>query len=127
MADVARARAPRFPNLSAHVILIIGSLVMVFPFVWQIIMSLSTQGEITSVPPQVIPSQLHPENYLAVFDRMPFLQQLGVSVATTVMRVAGQVTFCAMAGYAFARMRFPGRNILFGGSCPSSWCRGRST
>lgn len=104
----------RFPNIGAHVVLMIGSAVMLFPFVWQLIMSLSTQGEITSVPPQIIPERLNFENYVAVFQQMPFLQQLGVSVSTTVIRVVGQLLFCSMAGYAFARMRFPGRNILFG-------------
>lgn len=101
-------------NAGAHVLLLAGSLVMVFPFLWQIVMSLSTQGEITAVPPHIIPSQLHPENYAAVFGRMPFLEQLWVSVATTVIRVVGQLVFCSMAGYAFARMRFPGRNVIFG-------------
>lgn len=114
MAKPRAASGPKFPNLGAHAILIVGSIVMVFPFVWQIIMSLSTQGEITSVPPSLIPSQLHPENYAAVFERMPFLQQLWVSVTTTLMRVVGQLVFCALAGYAFARMHFPGRNVLFG-------------
>lgn len=100
-------------NVVAHLILGVGSLIMVFPFIWQLIMSVSTTGEITSVPPQLIPSQLHFENYPAVFDKMPFLQQLWVTVATTLARVGGQLLFCSMAGYAFARMRFPGRNALF--------------
>lgn len=109
-----RATRIRRPvSWGAHLVLIVGSAIMLFPFAWQILMSLSTQAAITSVPPQVIPDRLHLENYPAVFESMPFAQQLWVSIAITVIRVAGQLLFCSMAGYAFARMHFPGRNILF--------------
>jgi multiple sugar transport system permease protein len=100
-------------NALAHVVLVIGSLVMLFPFAWQILASLSTTAEITSIPPTFIPSSLHPENFVAVFERLPFLSLFGVSVAITVIRVVAQLILCAMAGYAFARMRFRGRNVMF--------------
>lgn len=100
-------------NAVAHVVLIIGSLVMLFPFAWQILASFSTNAEITAVPPQLFPSALHPENYVAVFERLPFLSQFTVSIIITVVRVGAQLILCSMAGYAFARMRFPGRNVIF--------------
>jgi multiple sugar transport system permease protein len=100
-------------NAFAHVVLVIGSLVMLFPFAWQILASLSTSAEITSIPPTFIPSSLHPENFAAVFERLPFLSLFGVSVVITVIRVGAQLILCAMAGYAFARMRFRGRNVIF--------------
>jgi multiple sugar transport system permease protein len=101
-------------NLPAHALLIAFSVVMVFPFAWQIIASLSTNAEVTAIPPTIWPEQLRVENYAAVFDQLPFLSQLWVSVIITVLRVAGQLLLGAMAGYAFARLRFPGRNVLFG-------------
>lgn len=100
-------------HLLTHAVLVAFSVVMVFPFVWQIIASLSTNAEITSIPPTLWPSQLHPENYVEVFDQLPFLSQLWISVVITVIRVAGQLLLGAMAGYAFARMRFPGRDVIF--------------
>lgn len=87
---------------------------MAFPFVWQVIMSLSTNQEIIQVPPSFWPDELQWSNYAAAFQRLPLLQQFGNSVVVTLLRVIGQVVFCSLAGYAFARMRFLGRGMLFG-------------
>ena len=97
-----------------HIILLLGGVIMTFPFVWQLLMSISTNAEITSIPPTFIPSEPQWSNYTAVFNRLPFLQQLGTSVLITVIRTVAQIVLASMAGYAFARMRFKGRNFLFG-------------
>lgn len=96
----------------AHVVLATGGLLMAFPFVWQILMSLSTNAEVQSVPPQFWPSELRWENYAAVFERLPFFSQLRTSVVITVIRTLAQILLCTLAGYAFARMRFWGRGYL---------------
>ncbi len=96
-------------NVVAHTVLIIGSLIMIFPFVWQLIMSLSTNAQIESIPPTFWPGELQWSNYARVFEKIPFLQQFKVSLTITVVRVVVQVIFCALAGYAFARIRFWGR------------------
>ena len=101
-------------HLLAHIILGGGGLLMAFPFVWQIIMSLSTNAEVQSVVPTFWPADLQWHNYAEVFDRMPFLSQLKTSVLLTVIRVVAQIVLCTMAGYAFARMRFRGRAVLLG-------------
>lgn len=87
---------------------------MVFPFAYQISMSFATNGQITATPPVLVPDSLHPENYTIVFRRLPFLHQFWTSVLITVLRTAVQLLLCSMAGYAFARMRFRGRGLLFG-------------
>ncbi len=87
---------------------------MIFPFAWQFIMSISTNAEIQSVPPQLFPKSPQWQNYAEVFARLPFLHQFWVSVLITVCRTLGQLVLCSMAGYAFARMRFPLRGVLFG-------------
>ena len=99
-------------HLVAHLVLGVGGLLMAFPFVWQIIMSLSTNAEIQSVVPTFWPAELQWQNYADVFERMPFLSQLNTSVWLTVIRVVAQILLCTLAGYAFARMRFTGRTIL---------------
>jgi len=99
-------------HLVAHIVLGGGGLLMAFPFVWQIIMSLSTNAEIQSVVPTFWPAELQWQNYADVFERMPFLSQLNTSVWLTVIRVVAQILLCTLAGYAFARMRFSGRTIL---------------
>lgn len=100
-------------NIDAYLVLTLGGLIMIFPFVWQLIMSLSTQAEVTSVPPTLLPDAVQWRNYLDVFDLLPFASQFTVSALVTVMRVVVQMILCAMAGYAFARMRFRGRGIIF--------------
>jgi multiple sugar transport system permease protein len=94
-----------------HVVLSVGAATMIFPFLWQIILSLSTQSEATSTTPR-FPASPNLENYALVFERLPFLSQFWVSVLITVIRTAAQLVLCSMAGYAFARMRFPGRGVL---------------
>lgn len=100
--------------LAVHIILLCGGLVMIFPFVYQLLMSVATDQDVQSVPPTFIPEVWHFENYAEVFKRLPFLSQFWTSVLITVCRTAGQLVLCSLGGYAFARMRFPGRGVLFG-------------
>jgi multiple sugar transport system permease protein len=87
---------------------------MAFPFLWQIVMSLSTQAEVQSVTPTFWPATLQWHNFADVFRLLPFFQQLQVSVQMTVIQTGVQIVLCTFAGYAFARMRFHGRVFLFG-------------
>ncbi|MGP5128356.1 carbohydrate ABC transporter permease [Brachybacterium tyrofermentans] len=104
---------PRGSNAWAHVVLSIGGFIMVFPFLWQVVMSLSSTAEVTSVPPTFWPEELRFDNYVEVFRQVPFLEQFWVSVRVTVATVVGQVVLCSLAGYAFARMRFAASATIF--------------
>lgn len=104
---------PRGSNVWAHVVLSIGGFIMVFPFLWQVVMSLSSTAEVTSVPPTFWPEELRFDNYVEVFRQVPFLEQFWVSVRVTVATVVGQVVLCSLAGYAFARMRFAASATIF--------------
>ncbi|TDO52605.1 multiple sugar transport system permease protein [Kribbella sp. VKM Ac-2527] len=99
-------------NRIAHVVLILGSLVMMFPFLWQVKMAFSSQAEIQSIPPDLLPSKLQWSNFSEVFQRLPFLDQFWVSVAVTAGRTVGQLVLCSMAGYAFARMSFRFKGVM---------------
>lgn len=101
-------------HVVAHLILGIGAVIMAFPFLWQIIMSLSTNAQVQSVTPVFWPGELQWGNFVEVFQRLPFFQQFGTSVLVTVIRTVAQIVLCTMAGYAFARLRFKGRGILLG-------------
>jgi len=92
----------------------LGGFMMIFPFLWQIVMSLSTNDQVMSATPTFWPGTLHWENYLTVFTKVPFLDQLGVSVVITLLRVCAQVVLCSLAGYAFARMHFRAKGLIFG-------------
>lgn len=100
-------------NRGVHTILIASALAMVAPFVWQLITSLKTLSSATSVPPSLLPEGRW-DNYGKVFDVLPFGHQFLNTVLMAGLRTIGQVLFCSMAAYAFARLRFPGRNVLFG-------------
>lgn len=107
-----RGGRARTSHVAAHIVLATGGLIMAFPFVWQAIMSLSTNAEVQSVTPVFWPAELRWDNYSAVFARLPFLDQLRTSLGITVIRTVAQIVFCTMAGYAFARMRFRGKAVL---------------
>ncbi|WP_235426419.1 carbohydrate ABC transporter permease [Curtobacterium sp. MR_MD2014] len=97
-----------------HVVLGMGGFVMAFPFLWQIVMALSTNAQVTSPTPTFWPGELQWSNFARVFERLPFLDQLATSIWVTLIRTLAQIVLCTLAGYAFARMRFRGRAVILG-------------
>ncbi len=110
--NVALRRSSQSPLL-IHLILVLGACVMVGPFVWMILTSLKTLGESTQVPPVVLPSKWQWSNYRDVWKTLPFADFYTNTILMTAGRTIGQVVFCSMAAYAFARIQFPGRDVLF--------------
>jgi multiple sugar transport system permease protein len=105
-------RRHRVP-IVATVVVAISGFVMVFPFLWELLTSLKSLGESTSVPPVIFPHRWRWENYSRVFEAIPFAQQFLNTVIITAGRVAGQLLFCSLAAFAFARLTFRGRNVIF--------------
>ncbi len=99
--------------LGTYTLLTIGALLMVTPFIWMILTSFQSLSESTRIPPQVIPSTLRWDNYSQVFRTLPFLTFYWNTFITTIAKTLGQVVLCCTAGYAFARIDFPLKNILF--------------
>lgn len=96
-----------------HLVLIAGALLMVVPFVWQILTSFKTTNEVASLPPTILPAAPTFHAYATFFQSVPFVRQFLVSAVSLVMRVAGQLLVASLAGFAFARLRFPGRTAIF--------------
>ena len=111
--SATKAVGPKHSHTLIHVVLIVGSLLMVFPFFWEVSTSLKTYAESISVPPTIFPSSPVWKNYADVFVTLPFSAQFLNTVIMTLARTVGQVFFCSAAGYAFARLEFPGRNVIF--------------
>lgn len=109
MASKIRGRS----NVLPHLFLSLGAVVMVGPFVWEILTAFKTFAESIQVPPVLIPAQFNFDNFQQVFTSLPFGHLFANTVVMTLARTAGQVIFCSLAGYAFARLRFPGRDIIF--------------
>lgn len=96
-----------------HLVLILGVVVTVTPFIWMLLTSLKTLGESTQVPPVIFPKKAMWSNYLEVLKTLPFKQFYLNTIISTVFKTVGQLIFCSMAAYAFARINFPLRNIIF--------------
>ncbi|MCD2440711.1 carbohydrate ABC transporter permease [Agromyces sp. SYSU K20354] len=96
-----------------HVLLAGGAVLMVFPFVWQTLTAFKTFQDSVQVPPIILPDPWVFTNFAEVFESMPFGQMFLNSVLLTIGRTVGQVILCTMAGYAFARIPFKGRNVVF--------------
>ena len=97
----------------AHLLLIVLGIFMVFPFVWTIGNSLKLPGEIFVWPPTLYPEHPRPQNYLDLFRTVPFFLWLRNSVIVTVAATIGALLSSTLAGYAFARLRYPGRDVFF--------------
>jgi len=103
-------------RILAYVLLVWGSVLFILPFVWMVASSFKTDQEIrTEYPPRFLPETWHGENYARVFslENFPFAAYLTNSLLITFFCVAGQVLVASLVGYAFARLRFRGKNALF--------------
>jgi multiple sugar transport system permease protein len=96
-----------------HVVLIIGSCMMLFPFLWMVGISLGTQSQLYQNPPQWIPNPVLVENYPSALRLLNFTAYLGNTAFITVLSLLGQLLSVTMVAFAFARLRWPGRNALF--------------
>ncbi|MBK9123596.1 MAG: carbohydrate ABC transporter permease [Chloroflexi bacterium] len=85
----------------------------VFPFVWMMGSSLKPAIEVFAYPPTLLPINWQWGNYARVFELQPFAQQYFNSVYIAVVVTAGTLFFSSLAGYAFARIGFIGRGLLF--------------
>ncbi len=96
-----------------YCVLIAGGITMLVPFFWMVSTSLKDLPDVFKWPPQWIPPQPMWENYLIVFKRVPFARYFLNTVLVSTCRTLGIVLTSSLAGYAFARLRFPGRDALF--------------
>ncbi|ARX88006.1 carbohydrate ABC transporter permease [Streptomyces alboflavus] len=101
-------------SVATHLVLSFGAVVMVFPFLWQALTALKSLAEVSRVPPTFLPDDWNGASFDEVFTALPFREMLTNSVLATAGRTAGQLVFCSLAAYAFARLRFRGRDLLFG-------------
>lgn len=107
-----RKQAVRIPWW-VYIILILAAAGSVFPLYWMFVVASSTTAAATQMPPRVIPG----DNFLhmvgVVFSTVPFVQSILNSVIIAVAIGGGQALLCSLAGFAFAKLQFRGRNVLF--------------
>ncbi len=102
------------PQILIHVILLIGVVVMIIPFLWMALTSFKTVSEATQMNPFVIfPSVWKTDAYKSVLSKMNFPRLYINTMVLIVGRVVCAVVTATMAGYAFARLEFPGKKLAF--------------
>lgn len=103
----------RPPAIPLHLALTIGLVVMALPFVWMLLGSFKTTGELRQVPPTWVPEDPTLDNYRDLFDRLNFPRYFFNSTIVALAVTAGNMLFGSMLGYALAKLEFPGKRILF--------------
>jgi len=101
------------PQTPLYVALIGVAALMLFPFGWMIATSLTSDSQLFVTPPQLIPAPLVPDSYIRVAEAFPIGRFLANSLVVAAISTTLQVGTSAMAAYAFARLRFRGRDLLF--------------
>lgn len=96
-----------------YFILVLIALSMLIPFFAMINLSLTPNSEIFSYPPKFFSTKITFENYMNVFSSIPMAKYFFNSLVVATLTTIGQVLFSALAGYAFARLKFKGSNVIF--------------
>jgi multiple sugar transport system permease protein len=106
-------RGGRFAFSRWHLVLLPIALVMIVPLVWMVVTSLQTLDETRHYPPALAPTSLQFQNYTQVLQVAPFTRWFMNTLIVTVVCVIANLLFCSLAGYAFARIKFFGREVVF--------------
>ncbi|MFD1146507.1 carbohydrate ABC transporter permease [Saccharothrix hoggarensis] len=96
-----------------YLLLAAATVVCLFPLYWMFIVATTDTATATRMPPEVVPGGNFLELAGLVLETVPFVQSLLNSLAVATAIGVGQALLCALAGFAFAKLRFPGRNTLF--------------
>jgi len=96
-----------------HLLLAVGGLTMILPFLWMLSTSLKPESEIFRFPPVLAPNTWDWANYVEAMKAAAFGRYFINTIIYAVAVTATNLLFCSMAAYAFARLRFRGRNPLF--------------
>jgi multiple sugar transport system permease protein len=110
----SKSSSKRTTKIITYVALIFGSIIMIFPFVWMILTSSKTVQESMRVPPSILPDKIILSNFVEAIKSLPFVNMYINTGLMILFRVLFAVVFSSMAGYAFAKLQFKGKNLLFG-------------
>ena len=103
----------RLAKFATYAVLIFGAAFILLPFVWMISTSLKPDKEVLMMPPKWIPTVLQWKNYVDAFKAVPFFTYLKNSVIVTVLITTCELITTTLAAFAFARLEFKGKNVLF--------------
>lgn len=100
-------------TVMTHFLLIIGSFIMVFPFIFMFLTAFKTFPEAIKIPPRWFPEKFIMDNFKYIFSMQNFGVYYMNSIIVTIGRTVAQIILCSMAGFGYARLKFPGKNLIF--------------
>jgi multiple sugar transport system permease protein len=100
-------------ELALHIVLAIGAFIMTMPFIWMILSSLKDLSQVFLIPPKWIPDPWVWTNFKNSWNALPFDRAYWNSFYINVIVVTSQLITCSMAAYAFAKIKFPFRDVIF--------------
>ena len=106
-------RSRRIRTIGIYAFFIVGYVIMIFPFVWMFLTSFKTVEESMRLPPTFLPQAPTAQSYARALSLLPFARLYLNTGAMILLRVACAAAFSSMAGYAFAKLPFPGRRLCF--------------
>jgi multiple sugar transport system permease protein len=116
-ASLAHAAQPkpvaRALLVCRYLVLLVVGLALAMPYVWMISTSLKATGREFALRPEFIPDPIVWRNYVELFELVPFLRWFWNSTAVVLLTILGRVLTSTLAGFAFARLRFPFRDAMF--------------
>ena len=113
LEDEREPRRRRFPFSPWHLVLLPVAVLMLVPLVWMLVTSVETLNETRHFPPILVPHHVRLGNYTEVLRNAPFARWFLNTLIVTVAVVVGNLFLCSLAGYAFARLKFFGRDVVF--------------
>lgn len=106
-------RSYRRNKMLVYLVLGAGAVLMVFPFLWMVLTSFKSAGESVQIPPTILPKRWMTDNYGKAMTSLPFMKLYGNTTLLILFRVICAVAFSSAAGFAFAKLHFKGKNLLF--------------
>ena len=106
-------RSRKIRTAGVYAFFLIGSVIMIFPFVWMFLTSFKTVEESMVIPPTILPADWQSKNYGDAMASLPFFSLYKNTALMIFWRVVCAVLFSSMVGYAFAKLNYKGKNILF--------------
>ncbi|MEL6824228.1 MAG: carbohydrate ABC transporter permease, partial [Calditrichota bacterium] len=104
---------PIMKHLPLYLLLLVATAFYLGPFLFSLSISFSADQDVFSWPIRLLPENWTLDNYVRVWEEMPFARWLFNSSLISLVQTVSNVFFAALAGFAFARLDFPGKNVLF--------------
>lgn len=100
-------------RILVYAVLGVGAILMIFPFLWMLLTSFKSAGESVQIPPTILPKHWLTDNYGRALEALPFVKLYLNTTLLILFRVLCAVAFSSAAGFAFAKLNFKGKGLLF--------------